>query len=432
MSFRTISAILRGKWLIDKQWASQHLPLIVKMLNGERADFGQEKDEERNPVKILSNRAASVYQVSYYSDLSRLPSGSIAMLDINGPITKYGDICSYGSIDHTATLNRLGAAPNVEGVILNIDSPGGEVSGTAMLADAIKSLGTKKPVVAMIDNGIAASAAMWIASASNEIYTTQKIDMVGSIGVYTTLVDWYGYLEKEGLKVRDIYAPQSTDKNLDYREALKGNDDLVKDELKVLADEFISTIAKNRAGKIQGNDWSTGKMYYSKEAIRLGLIDGQKSFNQVVGRINKLISTKKTNNTMAFEKTLKAANATEFELVDDIGFGLTEAQLTAVENTLATNEQTTVQREGEISSLKQELGAEKLISKKASDDLAAANIKIGEQQAEIAALKKSPAAEFTNTVKNGSDKHAHEQEKTNKYLTSADEEAIEMRKKLGY
>jgi ClpP class serine protease len=53
----------------------------------------------------------------------------------------------------------------------------------------------------MIDDGIAASAAMWIASAaSHEIYTTQKTDMVGSIGVYTTVADWYGYFAKEGFE----------------------------------------------------------------------------------------------------------------------------------------------------------------------------------------------------------------------------------------
>jgi ClpP class serine protease len=68
--------------------------------------------------------------------------------------------------------------------------------------------------------------------------------------------------------------------------------------------------AKNRAGKIQGFDWATGKMYYSKEAQRIGLIDGQKTFDQVVRRMNTLISQKEqssNSDNMAFEKTLTAA-----------------------------------------------------------------------------------------------------------------------------
>jgi protease-4 len=61
------------------------------------------------------------------------------------------------------------------------------------LSDAILEARKQKPVVAIIDDGIAASAAMWIASAASEIYLTKKTDQVGSIGVYTTLADWYSY-----------------------------------------------------------------------------------------------------------------------------------------------------------------------------------------------------------------------------------------------
>jgi hypothetical protein len=39
MSFKTISAILRGRWLIDKQWAAAHMPLIVSVLKGNGSRF---------------------------------------------------------------------------------------------------------------------------------------------------------------------------------------------------------------------------------------------------------------------------------------------------------------------------------------------------------------------------------------------------------
>jgi len=359
-----------------------------------------EKQRDTEAKKVLSNKAGVVYSVGYYTDLSRIPSGAIAMVNITGPVTKYGDICAYGSVDHVATITRLNNAPNIKGIILNIDSPGGEAAGTAMLADAIKAASINKPVIAMIDDGIAASAAMWVASAAQEIYTTQKTDMVGSIGVYTTIADWYGYMAEQGLNVRDIYAPQSTDKNLDYKEALKGNDAPIKEELQVLAQEFIDTVAKNRSGKIKGDSWSTGKMFYSKDAIKIGLIDGQKSFDQVVRRMDTLVKSKEqsNNNTMAFEKTLVAAKSESFEVADG-GFLLEEAQLNNIEAAFAANENTVADLTGKVTTAEAAQATAETNLSTATQTIADRDATIVAKDEEIARLKAGPAADMTVTSK---------------------------------
>ncbi len=425
MSFKTASAILRGRWLIDKSWTQQHLPLVLKMAKGETVDFGMEKDDSTE-AKVLSHKAASVYGVNYYTDLSRLPSGSIAMVDITGPVTKYGDMCSYGSIDHEATLNRLANAPNVSAIILNIDSPGGEAAGTGSLAQTIKNAGTKKPVVGIVNDGIAASAAMWIASACTELYTTQKTDMVGSVGAYTTIADWYGYFESEGLKVRDVYAPQSTDKNFDYKEALKDppNDKPIEDNLKVLVDEFINVVQTNRAGKLTSNDWQTGKMFYSKEAAKIGLTDGQKSFDQVIRRTNALIQQKQNSNTntMAFEKTLATAKAESFEVVDG-GFLVEETHLNNIEAALNAAGAQTVALEAAQATLAAQ--STQLTAETAA--LATANARIATLEAEVIALGKTDATKPAVTGAAADPKNTVAQTGWAKYVTPIDAEAEKMR-----
>jgi protease IV len=429
MSFMTASAILRGKWLIDQQWAAAHMPLVAKLVNGEAVDFGFKKDESTEAKLISAKKAGSLYQVGYFTDLSRLPSGSIAMLTIAGPIIKYGDACSYGSVDHIATINRLGNAPNVAGIILNIDSPGGEASGTAAFARAIKEVGKVKPVIGLVDDGIAASAAMWIISACTEIYVTQKTDMVGSIGAYQTLADWYGYMAEQGLKVRDIYAPQSTEKNIEYRQALQGNDTLIEEDLKVLVDDFIATVRTNRAGKIQGDAWSHGKMFYTKDALKLGLIDGQKPIDQVIKRMDQLISTSTTNspiinsNTMSLTKTFAAAGAAP-ENFKTVGAGtqIEEAGILVQMSHLENIEAALTAADTAAATHATELSAAATAQKKAEDDLAAAKVeaqsaatqatadlaaantsitekdtRIAELEAEVATLKASPAGEMQNT-----------------------------------
>lgn len=428
MSFKTVSAILRGRWLLDKHWAEAQMPLIVSALKGNGSmavmfDGEEKKDEDTEPkLVVLSHKAGSVYSVSAYSNIANLPEGSIAMVNIVGPVTKYGDLCAWGSVDHTATLNRLGKAANVKGIILNIDSPGGEAAGTAMLADTIKEVSKSKPIVAVIDDGIAASAAMWIASAATEIYTTQKTDMVGSIGVYTTIADWYGYFAKAGLDVKDIYAPQSTDKNLDYREALKGNDALVQEDLKVLAQEFIDTVKTNRGNKLAGTGWETGKMFYSKEATKMGLIDGQKTFSQVVRRMDTMIKQREQSNSnnMAFEKTLKSANATEFEVVDG-GFLLDEAHLNSIEAKLSENETAIFNLTTAVSEVNGNLAISKQETADALSGQQALANEITNLKEQIATLKAGAAKPAAATLQNQDDLGADNKEQVSETTREAQE-----------
>lgn len=340
----TLSAILRGNWLVDKQWADAHMPLVFRLRNGEDVDFGFSNKglEEPEIDKWISlNAYNNVYNVRPSSELASLPDSSIAVVNLEGPMLKRGGLCSYGMVDQAALIRNLAASPNVAGIILNIDSPGGQADGTAMLAEIIREASKTKPVVAVINDGMAASAAMWLASAAQEIYVTQATDQVGSIGVYTQIADWNShYKEFMKLNVQDIYAPQSTDKNKGYRDAISGDPKAIEEDLAVLADQFINTVAANRAGKIKGDAWKTGKMFYAKDAKRIGLIDGIMSFDNVVHRTLKLANSptkeqlkNQSKKPMAFEKTLTIAKAKSFAVTDD-GFTLDEAHLNNIESEL--------------------------------------------------------------------------------------------------
>jgi len=439
MSFKTASAILRGKWLIDPIWAAAHAPLIAKMMAGETVDFGFKREEIPVARLISSRKTGAIYEVGYHTDLSRLPSGSIAMLTIAGPITKYGDECAYGSIDHIRTVSRLAASDNVKGIIINVDSPGGEASGTAAFAECIRNVTKIKPVIGVVDDGIAASAAMWIISACTEIYVTKKTDMVGSIGAYQTVVDFYGYLKTQGLNVRDVYAPQSTEKNIEYREAIKGNDELLEAELKVLVEDFQATIRTNRTGKIKSDDWVKGKMFHAKDAIRIGLVDGQKPMDQIIKRMDQLISSTPNNssilntNKMSLVKTLTAAKATaeDFKTVvagasiEESGILVQAAHLNSIEAAIAGHEAAAVKAGEDLTAAN--------AAKKVSDDaLTVANATIKTHTDRIAVLeveneklKKGPAGDITATSKEKDEPiTAGTPNAKSKYHTSFDDKSV--------
>lgn len=299
MSFRTLSAILRGRWLLDKQWAESQLPLVLNLLQGRSAAVprsGNEMVEMPFAIDPQTMQRSEMFVHTGYGLKANpnIPEGSVAIIPVSGPIMKYNGECGEpGSIQRIGWLMDAERRNNISSAVLLIDSPGGQVDGTQSFANAIKSF--SKPILGYVDDGMAASAAMWILSAANEAYTSLESDQVGSIGVYTSILDYKGYLEMNGLKMHEIYAPQSTEKNKDYRDAIAGNYEAVLDDLKITADTFINAVKENRKGRADKSEaqWSTGKMFYAKDAQKAGLIDGVKSFEQVITKASWLAKRKK-------------------------------------------------------------------------------------------------------------------------------------------
>ena len=299
MSFRTVSAILRGRWLLDKQWAESQLPLVLNLLQGNTAAIirdGSGETEMPFAINPATMQRHEMYVRTPYGIKANpnIPEGSVCVIPVSGPILKYNGGCGEpGSIERIGWLLDAEQRQNISSVVMLFDSPGGQVDGTQSFANAIKSF--SKPIIGFVDDGMAASAGMWLLSATDEAYASLESDQVGSIGVYTTVVDFKGYFEKEGYKLHEIYAPQSTDKNKDYRDAIAGNYDLLLEDLKITAGTFINAIKANRGDKAKGSieKWSTGKMFYASEATKIGLIHEVKSFEQVISKASWLSKRKK-------------------------------------------------------------------------------------------------------------------------------------------
>lgn len=113
-----------------------------------------------------------------------------AIIPITGPIFRranlFTEVSGATSVEVLARdIQAAADKPSIERIILEIDSPGGQATGIAELAGQIRAIATDtKPVVAYVD-GIAASAAYWLAAAATEI-VADKTALIGSIGVVAT------------------------------------------------------------------------------------------------------------------------------------------------------------------------------------------------------------------------------------------------------
>lgn len=202
---------------------------------------------------------------------------SIVIIDIYGPITKRDGWYSWGSESYASMLEAIYKNTQIKGVILKVDSGGGEFGGIAPVYEMIAK--RNKPVVAFID-GMAASACYGMICNADMIVAARNTDRVGSIGAYCTIQDFTGYFEKLGIKIIDVYSSLSKDKNLPYREAVKGNSTLIQHEIDFLVNDFISKVKTSR--HLNSDDWQTGKLYYAQDALSIGLIDAIDSLDNVI------------------------------------------------------------------------------------------------------------------------------------------------------
>ena len=294
MSYKLISSILKGKWAVDRDWADTQLPLVLLMLKGNPVNFVQRSGNEGTEQPFIIDPATMQRQQMYMYDPNRgyvpnpnLAPNSVAVIPMSGPLTKYSEYCGApGMIERSNWLMDMQKRDNVCAIIQLLDTPGGEATAAnSYCAIAQKS---SKPILSYID-GMCASLGMFFSSISDEVYFSNELDQAGSVGTYCTLVDFSQYLENEGIKLIEIYAPQSTDKNGSYKAALAGDDSKIKSELEVLTSAFINHVS-NQKGKrcnttvANQKEWNSGKIFYAKDAIKNGLADGIMTFDKVVSK----------------------------------------------------------------------------------------------------------------------------------------------------
>lgn len=392
-AFLNLGHILATKWMINHRFADAYYPLVLNLLD----QIPVEKSEDFTP-QLFSKQNGSAYFISEYGELahpSKAPKDSIAVMSIQGVITKYDQFCgNAGMLTKAALFDAAMDNPNIKGIILSFDTGGGDGMATELFSTKIKK--ASKPVVAYI-NGTAASAGYWLASSASHIIIDGQTSEVGSVGTYVTIRDFKERLKAMGITERRIYAPQSKLKNKAYEDALKGEDEAMLADLASFNSFFIDAVKANRSGKLSSNkEIFQGAMFYAKDALAEGMVDAIGDFQSALDYIDqksspsitKPSSTINSNNMKKLSISARfAALLAFFNTKVDEGKESAEVEVTeekfAELNGLAEKVSTLT------TDLKTAQDARKTAEdalKKANDDLAAANLKIkelGEQAGEL-------------------------------------------------
>ena len=284
-----VQEIHNGIWRIDKSFAEGFLPLLKSFLDGKLSgqDFSQDRLASSPRYITFNNSSYVISDYGQNASPESAPPDSIALLKIHGAITYYDQYCgASGMQTKSDLLARMSQNPNINAIVLELRSGGGEGLASEKFVNVIKSI--EKPVIAFVED-FAMSAAYEIAAACDWIVVNSASARVGSIGSYITLADMDEYWKNEGIRLIEVYATKSKDKNQDYYEALKGNTSLVQASVDKWNEFFLSEIKSGRGDKLTAGEeaWGTGKTFFADQALELGLIDEIASFQDVIHSLNQ-------------------------------------------------------------------------------------------------------------------------------------------------
>lgn len=232
--------------------------------------------------------------------------GDLAIVPIHGFMMKGRS--SFGgtsTVETRSLLRALASDPDVGGIMLHVDSPGGTAAGTSELADDVAAAARRKPVHAHADDMMASAAAF--AGLQARRVTANAAGVVGSFGTVARLMDFSKKAEQDGIKVHVISTGP-------FKGAFTGGAPIpdehlayAKEMVESMNQPFLQAVQRGRAdmSKQQARDLfygpEGGKVWSADRAAKMGIIDAVESFDAAMNNLADVVT--REQRSRQFNKT---------------------------------------------------------------------------------------------------------------------------------
>jgi signal peptide peptidase SppA len=276
--------VLSSPWAIMPEKLVEIQEIYITHLKGEKIDIA---GIEATLGRKLDNREKP-YDVE----------NGVAIIYVDGVIGKRMN--AFSRISGGVSSQLIGrdlqdalANPEVNSILLYVDSPGGAVDGTQELAREIFQARGKKPLIAYTD-GLMASAAYWIASAVDpgRVFISSNTTQVGSIGVVARHIDVSKMEERWGIKTTEITAGRYKRIASEYSPLTESGRKSIQDLVDYVYSAFVNDVAAFRRlspepvkdGRAEAIPWADGKIFLGAQAVAAGLVDGVATMAELIGK----------------------------------------------------------------------------------------------------------------------------------------------------
>jgi ClpP class serine protease len=288
---KLLEALLMDRWVIAESWADKLLAIAESSVD----------------IEALEKRMGK------YMDGGETVSirDGVATIPVKGPIfarqTFFAWLIDAPSYDVLARdLEAALSNPEVDSIMLDIDSPGGQVTGVSEFWNHIRAGQSRKPIDAYV-GGEAQSAGYWIASAARNIYGADT-SLFGSIGAQL------------GVRVVEARAGEKTYRFVSSVSPMKNADpgtEAGAAELQSIADGigdvFIAAVAQGRgkSKEVVVESFGKGGSFIAAEALKRGMIDGISTYETVLQSLRQGIDTMELEKATAADLAAKRPDLAE-------------------------------------------------------------------------------------------------------------------------
>src|SRR5699024_4466041 len=211
----------------------------------------------------------------------------IAVLHLNGTIqnTPTGLIVDE-TYNHPLFLQMIETAaedPTVEGIILQVDSPGGTVIDTAEIHRHLVEVQEDydKPIYVSMGN-MAASGGYYVAAPAEKIFA-EKATMTGSIGVIMESINIAELAENHGIEFNTIKSGKHKDIMSPGRKMTDEEEDIMQSMIDEMYDDFVEVIVDGRGlSESHVREVGDGRLYTGRQAVDNGLVDDIGTFDDTI------------------------------------------------------------------------------------------------------------------------------------------------------
>jgi capsid assembly protease len=275
--FESVLATIQAEpWAIEPTHGQRLAALLTRRLSGARA----------TPAELAE--AADIRAARDQKRKKPKPA-AVAVIPLYGPMVHRADAFDEVSgVVGTATVGQwVDAAANdpaIDAIVLDVDSPGGSVLGTAELAQKVADATKKKKVIA-VANGLMASAAYFVGSQASELVASPS-SMVGSIGVYQMHLDQSAALAEQGVKITLVSSTPEKVAGNSYEPLTEMGVGQITDTVMGYYKQFVKAVADGRRVNQETvrETFGRGGVVLAREAVAKGMADKVGTLDEVLSR----------------------------------------------------------------------------------------------------------------------------------------------------
>lgn len=322
MLYSVYKDLVFGTYFVDAMTLIQSQHLFSALIN----NIGFEAEEEAENTKTFLQSFTA--EQSGDANDNRLEGKQIAVHAVRGAMLKHDAMC--GPVGMRTIGQRIIESDHQENIIAHIvmfETGGGQSVAVPELTDALSK--TTKKTYGFVD-GYALSAGQYALSYCDEKWASRATDRLGSIGTMTVFRGRKsGEADQNGQMEFRVYATKSSEKNKEYEDALnKGDVSYVVEQLNEINEQFHQDIKTNYPNVEDKH--LTGATFKAEDVVGT-LIDGVKSFQQLVDHIGEQYLENNPENSNQNQQTMK-----QFEKVNST---LGVEALESADGTVALNEE---------------------------------------------------------------------------------------------